>query len=99
MLEPEFAAFPDEQLAYAIAGMNVLRPAWTRQAACRGWDTSLWFPERGDPDNGRIAKKICGSCPVSAECLADALSFGAQGTLGIWGGLSAPQRRRARPTP
>ena len=96
VLDPSFAAFLSEQLAYAIHDMTPIRPAWTRKAACRGWSTSLWFPERGDPDNGRTAKRICANCPVSAECLADAQEFTDNAALGIWGGLSSQQRRRAR---
>jgi WhiB family redox-sensing transcriptional regulator len=96
VFDDSFARFLDEQLAYAIADMSVMRPAWTRQAACRGWSTSLWFPDRGEADNGRTAKRICSSCPVRAECLADADVYGDNTTAGIWGGLSGPQRRRAR---
>jgi WhiB family redox-sensing transcriptional regulator len=98
VLDPSFAAFLDEQLAYAIHDMCVERPSWIRKAACRGWSTSLWFPERGDPDNGRTAKRICASCPVSVECLAEALELSddANASTGIWAGLSGTQRRRAR---
>jgi WhiB family redox-sensing transcriptional regulator len=97
LLDDSFARFLDEQLAWAVRDMSVMRPAWTRRAACRGWDTRLFFPERGDPDLRRTAKRICSSCPVRAECLADAVEFdAANASAGIWGGLSSPQRRRAR---
>src|SRR5262245_30646060 len=96
LLDPSFAAFLDEQLAYAIHDMTPIRPTWTRRAACRGWSTSLWFPERGENDNGRTAKRICASCPVRSECLAWAQEFGDTAALGIWGGLSSQRRRRAR---
>ena len=95
MLDPSFAALLRERLAYAVRDMTPIRPAWTRKAACRGWSTSLWFPERGDPDNGRTAKRICEACPVRAECDAFAHEFLEIGH-GIWAGFNLRSRRRAR---
>jgi WhiB family redox-sensing transcriptional regulator len=89
----------DRRLAEAIFDMHVMRPSWTRRAACRGWSTDLWFPtrgaNRGDGDNnGFLAKRICARCPVRSECLAE--SFEHVDAAGIWGGLSVRERRRAR---
>ncbi len=69
------------------------RNNWREQAACRpgtGHDLDTFFP------NGNAiitAKRICATCPVTAQCLADALAAG-PGLIGIWGGTSEQERRR-----
>lgn len=69
---------------------------WREQAACSSVDPDLWHPE-GDEviTKGRRAKAVCGSCPVQTECLEYALTQGEN--LGIWGGLTALERRRLKP--
>lgn len=72
------------------------RPRWMARAACRGQPTELFFPVRGE--DVRPALELCRECPVRRECAEYALGSTA-GTLavsGIWGGLSARQRRRLR---
>lgn len=67
---------------------------WRSQAACRGMDTKLFFPERGHA----LPKTPCAACPVKAECLAFALDN--REKFGCWGGMSERQRvnlRRGRP--
>ena len=64
---------------------------WREVAACAETDPELWFPSKGGA-NGRAAKKICGGCPVQAECLQDALESG-DVLHGIRGGVSARNRR------
>jgi WhiB family redox-sensing transcriptional regulator len=73
-----------------------LRPLgrWVAQAACRGADTNLFFPERGDTAAVQAAKAICRSCPVLELCRQHALSHPAE--RGIWGGLTASERVKAR---
>lgn len=44
--------------------------AWTEDAACIGLETDMFFP-RGQHDPN--IRKVCGSCPVAAECLAAAM--------------------------
>lgn len=61
---------------------------WWERAACRGMDTALFFPERGE-QIGKV-REVCAGCPVRAECLAVAEREG------IWGGTSARERRRMR---
>lgn len=65
---------------------------WVKQAACRGMDTNMWFPEKGD--NGLYAKAmaVCKTCPVRTEC-AD---YGTYEKYGIWGGLNLKQRQATR---
>ena len=65
------------------------RPAWHAQAACRGMDRAIFFPERGARNSGQEAKAVCAACPVTAECG----EAGARESSGIWGGMSARQRR------
>lgn len=66
------------------------RPAWHRQAACRGQGVDRWFPGRGQPIAPATA--VCAGCPVQVECLRAGMAEGA----GIWGGSSERGRRRLR---
>lgn len=54
----------------------------------------LFFPEKGgaNPANVRVAKQVCGPCPVRVECL----DYGLEEKLGIWGGLGEHERRDLR---
>lgn len=64
---------------------------WQERALCREVvRPDVFFPET-TPEP--IAKRLCGECPVRAECLAYALDHGA---VGIWGGTSTKERRRMR---
>ena len=63
---------------------------WKAQAACRGTDTTLFFPE--DDDEIAAAQQVCAGCPVQQECLDHAL--GAREQMGIWGGATERERRR-----
>lgn len=68
------------------------RPAWHADAACREHPELSWFPGMGVPT--APAKAVCHTCPVQAECLADALEHNL--TTGVWGGTSDRERRRLR---
>lgn len=68
------------------------REAWTARGACRGMETTVFFP--GLSEATRPAKEICAGCPVTAECLDYALRTGQK--FGIWGGTSERERRRMR---
>jgi hypothetical protein len=61
----------------------VNRPAWHRQANCRGADPDRYFPLRGD---GRpvAALALCEDCSVRSGCPASALEVAS--TTGVWGG-------------
>jgi WhiB family redox-sensing transcriptional regulator len=71
----------------------IRRPAWHRQAACRGQGTSAWFPSRGE--SVEVGKEVCAGCPVAAECL----TAGMGERHGIWGGSSERGRRELRRRP
>jgi WhiB family redox-sensing transcriptional regulator len=60
------------------------------EAACRGADTSVFFPV-SDTFAGE-AKAICATCPVAEACLEYAIAT-RQGD-GVWGGLTAVERHR-----
>jgi hypothetical protein len=65
-------------------------PPWTDDALCAQVDNDLFFPEKGGSPQG--AKNVCGQCPVRSQCLRYALENNE--AFGIWGGLSARERRR-----
>lgn len=61
-------------------------------AACRGMDTDLFFPGRGQTAPEVIA--VCEGCVVRAECLAFAIEH--REDEGIWGGTYGRTRDRMR---
>ena len=63
---------------------------WRDSAACKGMDPDVFFLRRDQGGRNAAAKAVCAGCPVSAECL----EVGANELSGIWGGLSASQRRQ-----
>ena len=65
---------------------------WTVHGACRGVDTDLFFPTRGN--DASQAKAVCATCPVVDECLDYALRT--HQTVGVWGGCSERERRVMR---
>jgi len=67
-------------------------PDFHGAAACAGTDAERFYPRQGE-HVPRIAKRICGACPVSDECLAWALKFPIEDQFGIWGGTSANERK------
>ena len=79
---------------------------WTVEAVdgerlpCRREDPELFFAE--SPSDVEVAKALCGTCPVQAECLAGALER--REPWGVWGGqlflqgVVIPRKRpRGRP--
>ena len=70
--------------------------AWKLDALCRGIDDpiAVFFPASGQP--GTLAKALCRSCRVSAECLDFALEWPASHDSGIWAGTNIRDRRALR---
>ncbi len=61
-------------------------------AACTNGDPERWFPAPNTPHRQvAVAVAICARCPVRLECLLFALSHDER--YGIWGGLTAEDRR------
>lgn len=76
---------------------------WQTQAACRGLDTAMFYPERHDNAGMRAALTVCNGtktmapCPVRHQCLEFALSFGRdEDQFGVYGGHTPAQRHRIR---
>lgn len=70
---------------------------WMNEARCAEIGDAPFFPEHGE--DYRQAVAVCNSCPVKAECLEHAIRLeqsGAWNVTGIWGGLTAKQRKDLR---
>jgi WhiB family transcriptional regulator, redox-sensing transcriptional regulator len=67
-----------------------VRTDWQEDAACRGADTSVFFPA-SEADAGE-AKAICATCPVAEACLEYALAT--RQPDGVWGGMTPTERHR-----
>ena len=66
--------------------------AWAKRALCADADPDLWFPDEQDHATAAAAVAVCARCLVRDQCLAHALAI--REPRGIWGGLTAEQRRR-----
>lgn len=70
-------------------------PPWADDALCAQTDPEAFYPEQGG--SSRDAKRVCLACPLRDDCLTYALAHGER--HGIWGGLTAHERRRLTRTP
>ena len=71
--------------------------SWLDLAACRGEDPELFFPVGNDGPaliQQALAITVCRRCPALIQCRTWALAAGE--TAGVWGGLTADERRAAR---
>lgn len=67
-------------------------PDWVTSALCaQVGDPDMWFPGPDEYIRSQQARAICHRCPARTECLTEALRH--DHTYGIWGGLTAEQRR------
>lgn len=64
---------------------------WRTRAKCQDADPEMFFPHEKDLAGFRAAEAYCQGCPVSAECLALAMTIGAE--FGVWG-ATGPRWRR-----
>lgn len=72
--------------------MKINRDDWRDYAACLEVGGDFWHPERGE--SNAEAKLICSLCPVTGECLDEALANAKTfGGTGIWGGVTEYERR------
>lgn len=74
------------------APQTVISARWQEAAACRGLDTEMFFPGRGE--SIAAAKAICNGCPVKIQCAGFAMDT--RQRFGVWGGSSERERRRQR---
>ncbi|HUC06340.1 MAG TPA: WhiB family transcriptional regulator [Acidimicrobiales bacterium] len=65
---------------------------WRKQAACRGLDADVFYPDPEDEVDAAEAKAICALCPVRQACLEHALAH--REREGVWGGMTERERRR-----
>jgi WhiB family redox-sensing transcriptional regulator len=77
---------------YSFLGGDLDEVRWMVDAACAGMDPEYFFPERNS--SAELAKAICQSCPVAAQCLDFALNHAED--HGIWGGTNQKERRALR---
>jgi WhiB family transcriptional regulator, redox-sensing transcriptional regulator len=71
--------------------------AWRTRSACLDSDPDVFFPiGSSGPALEQIetARRICGACAVSDECLEFALATNQE--AGIWGGTTEEERRKLR---
>jgi WhiB family redox-sensing transcriptional regulator len=90
----------EEVTDVAVASLfeAVQRPDWFDDAACKGMDTNLWFPEANEPDRaGWRARAVCSGCSVKDQCLDwSNNSNPIIERFGIWGGKGERARRLFR---
>lgn len=79
-----------QSLAIALE-INTHDLTWQEDARCREAPQHLFFINGGAGD-GYEAKRYCHRCIVIDQCLEYALETNQR--FGIWGGLSAKERRR-----
>jgi WhiB family transcriptional regulator, redox-sensing transcriptional regulator len=79
----------DDRLADR-AQVGPTRADWQDEAACRGSDTSVFFP--ASEADATAAQSICATCPVAEACLEYAIAT--RQSDGIWGGLTPTERHR-----
>ena len=71
------------------------------QAACKGVDTHLFYPDVDSEGRGKKMKlkepiKFCAICPIQMDCLIYACE--AEEFWGVWGGVSERRRRKLAQT-
>ncbi len=75
--------------------VNSPRPLWMRDALCREYPDVTWFPASTVLSDYDAPKAVCNRCLVRSDCLAFALERKID--YGVWGGMTAPDRRHAFP--
>ena len=73
-----------------VIDIDLLRPHWMQEAACRGQGFDTWFPSDDVGEQADAARRVCAACPVRHECLDYALEWSIR--HGLWGGLTPKER-------
>ena len=61
------------------------RDEWKEEAACKDWDTELFFDKyENDIDLRPAIDEFCSECPIAQQCFAIGVS---QKGYGVWGGV------------
>jgi WhiB family transcriptional regulator, redox-sensing transcriptional regulator len=85
------------EVAVGLPGLPrgvTLDPEVLRDTACGDQDLELFYPDPGDLETERAAKRVCAGCPVREPCLEMALQTGDQHA--ILGGTTPQERGRLR---
>ena len=66
---------------------------WRAESSCSRVDPDEFFPEYNESTTWQ--KKVCGRCTVAVPCLGLAIGLEDEGNKawGVWGGLTATERR------
>jgi WhiB family redox-sensing transcriptional regulator len=70
---------------------DTMRPAWHREAVCRGLGARGFVKS---PGAAYGLRELCATCPVRPECLEFALAD--LTIVGLWGGTDDAERRGMR---
>src|SRR5688572_9169442 len=89
MVHIDFAT-PLEDCVHDVIEIDLLRPHWMHEAACRGQGSDAWFSADEVGEEVDAARRVCSGCPVRPECLDYALDRAIR--HGLWGGLSPTER-------
>lgn len=80
----------DHHIEYLFTDVPSDEGNWRDQAACKGMDTDMFFPDQAQPVPAAV-KKACKECTVRQECLDYAVSVPI--LMGYFGGMNVRQRR------
>lgn len=67
---------------------------WVVDASCAQSAPDVWFPEHGDKETARLARRICDTCPVKPACAEYAVRTHQR--HGIWAGMNPKSLHRLR---
>lgn len=75
--------------------MNYTRVPW-QKAACRGWDTEMFFIEEGHiaAEVTPTLRDLCNDCPIFDKCFEYAVN--APSLHGFWAGTTVREREQFR---
>jgi WhiB family redox-sensing transcriptional regulator len=76
----------------AILPDDRLLEGWYLRGACRGLESSIFYPDPAQAAEEARALDVCSGCEVRSECLEHALAR--RESTGIWGGTTERDRRR-----
>lgn len=81
-----------------LSGAFIAPEPWVDDALCGQTYPDAFFPDADAPEGSTAkARRVCGSCLVSDDCLTYALTHDER--YGIWGGKTPNERRKMKPFP
>lgn len=93
------SALSDVATAHALHMVNKTAGECTaprsNRPPCTGLADLFFSPSR-TPEGEKTAKRLCDICPLKQACLETALEAAVQDQHGIYGGLTAGERRKAK---